>query len=396
MTNILIITLCSILLLAYLFELSSAKTKIPAVILLLFIGFLARRISEFLELKIPDLNPILPFFGTIGLILIVLEGALELKINKYKIPVLKKSLLMSVLPMIVLALVFGIVFFYYSGATFKSALMNALPLCVVSSSIAIPAAKNIYYTEREFVIYESSFSDIIGVLLFNFVLVNNSFNASSIGLFILQVILISLISFFSVYGLSYLLGRIKNHITYTPIILLVILIYAVAKEFDLSGLLFILVFGLFMGNIAEIRKFYLLDKLIERMYSERLGMEITKFKAITVEATFIVRSIFFLLFGFILRTEEFLNVETLPWAVGIVVVIFGVRWVFLKILKLNVNPLLYFTPRGLITVLLFLSIIPEEKISLVNNSLIIQVIILSVFILVFGLLRKRTISRDEI
>jgi hypothetical protein len=384
------------LLLAYLFELSSAKTRIPAVIFLLFIGYLSRRISDLIGLNIPDLNPVLPFFGTIGLILIVLEGALELKINKHKVPVLKKSLLMAVLPMIVLSTIFGTMFWYAEGVTFKTALMNALPFCVISSSIAIPAAKNIHYNEREFVIYESSFSDIIGVLFFNFVLINQSFRASTIGLFILQVLLITLISFFSVYGLSFLLGRIRNHITYTPIILIVILIYAVAKEFDLSGLLFILVFGLFMGNIAEIRKFYLLDKLIERMYSERLGMEILKFRSITVEATFIVRSIFFLLFGFILNTEDFLNIETLPWAVGIVIVTFLVRWLFLKILKLSVQPLFYFSPRGLITILLFLSIIPGEKVSFVNNSLMIQVIILSVFVLLFGLLRKSTKRMDDV
>lgn len=384
------------LLLAYLFELSSAKTNVPAVIFLLFTGFLAGRISEFLELNIPNLNPVLPFLGTIGLILIVLEGSLELKVSKYKIPVLKKSLLMAFLPMITLSLIFSLVLYYVAGVPFKTAMMNALPFCVISSSIAIPGAKNIYYTEREFVIYESSFSDIVGVIFFNFVLINQSFNTGSIGLFILQVILISLISFFSVYGLSFLLSRIKNHITYSPLILMVILIYAVAKEFDLSGLLFILVFGLFMGNISEIRKFYLLDRLIAKMYTERLGMEILKFKSITIEATFLVRSMFFLLFGFILKPADFLNPDTFPWAVGIIFSIFGVRWIFLRIIKLKINPLLYFSPRGLITILLFLSIIPEEKIPFVNNSLLVQVIILSVFVLMFGLLRKKAKQKEEI
>lgn len=384
--NTLIIVLCSMLLLAYLGEISSQRTRIPTVILLLFLGWLARLGSDLLMLNIPDLYPLLPFLGTIGLILIVLEASLELKLNRSKIPVVRRSFMLAILPLILISVVLGLAFARYASVPFHQGLVNALPFAVVSSSIAIPSARNMTYSNKEFIIYESSLSDILGVLFFNFFIANQLIDFTSVGLFILQIILISLISVFSVMGLSYILGRVNNHITYTPIIVLVILIYAVAKEFNLSGLVFILIFGLFLGNIDQVRRFSPLEKLMELIDTKQLAGEVHKFKLITVEATFLVRSLFFLMFGYIMETHEFLNLQTLPWAVGIVALILLSRWLFLKILKLPVATLLPVSPRGLITILLFLSVSPGLNISFVNNSLVIQVIILSVVAMLIGFL----------
>jgi hypothetical protein len=227
--NGIIIAVCTMLLLGYLGEISSERTRIPAVILLLLLGWISREVAVLLKFNIPDLNPLLPLLGTIGLILIVLEGSNELKIDRSKIGVIKNSFLMALLVMLFLVVCFGAVFSWYAGVPFHTGIVNALPLSVISSSIAIPSSKNIGSLKREFIIYESSLSDILGVLFFNFAIVNYTLSLNSAGYFLLQIILVSLISLFSVMGLSYLLGRIQHYITYTPIILLIILIYAVAS-----------------------------------------------------------------------------------------------------------------------------------------------------------------------
>jgi len=84
MTTSIIITVCVLVLLSYFFDLSSKKTKIPAVVLLLLLGWIVRLLTAFFNIKIPDLHILLPIFGTIGLILIILEGSLELELNKSK------------------------------------------------------------------------------------------------------------------------------------------------------------------------------------------------------------------------------------------------------------------------------------------------------------------------
>ncbi|MGH2648830.1 MAG: hypothetical protein ACRDE8_14730, partial [Ginsengibacter sp.] len=62
-----IITLCGLLLVAYLFDLTSSLTKIPSVLLLLLLGWVVRQASQLMNANIPDLTGLLPFLGTIGL-----------------------------------------------------------------------------------------------------------------------------------------------------------------------------------------------------------------------------------------------------------------------------------------------------------------------------------------
>ncbi len=382
MTTTIIITICVLLLLAYVFDISSALTKIPSVILLVLLGWVVKQTVVLFNIHVPDLNPLLPVLGTIGLILIVLEGSLELEINSSKLSVIKKSSLNALIPMIALAFIFACAFQYFGQVPFKMALVNAIPFCVISSAIAIPSVRSLSMINREFIIYESSLSDIFGVLFFNFFALNQIINAESFGHFALQFFLIIVISFVAVLGLSFLLSRIRHHVTFTPIILIVILIYAVSKVYHLPGLIFILVFGLFLGNLDELKRF----NWVEKLRPEKLDKEVKKFREITAEAAFLIRALFFLLFGYLMDAREILNPDTIPWTFGIVLSILLIRWIALKISRFPSSPLLFVAPRGLITILLFLAIHPEQRIPLVNNSLIIQTIILSALVMMFGLM----------
>ncbi len=385
MSTAIIITICVLLLLAYIFDISSTFTKIPSIILLLLLGGVVKQVILILPIELPDLSPVLPIIGNIGLILIVLEASLELELNKTKLRVIKNSFLIALIPMVIVALIIGYTFYYFGLGSFNNAILNAIPFCVISSAIAIPSVKSLSNQQREFVIYESSLSDILGILFFNFIAFNQIINIWSFGTFAIQIVIIILVSFISVLGLSFMLSRIKHHITYAPIILLVVLIYMISKVYHLPGLIFILIFGLFLGNLNDIKHL----KWIEKLHPDKLIVEVQKFRGITYEATFLVRSLFFLLFGFLMDIKELLNFKTLPWAIGIVLLIIMVRSFTLRTFNLPTSPLLYIAPRGLITILLFLSIIPEHKISIVNNSLIIQTIILSVIAMMIGLLANR-------
>ena len=267
----------------------------------------------------------------------------------------------------------------------RTGLLNAIPFCVISSAIAIPSVSNLTGTQREFVIYESSLSDIFGILFFNFIALNEVIGWAAFGTFTLQLVIMILVSAISVLTLSFLLGRNKHHINYAPVILLVILIYAVSKELHLPSLIFIVVFGLFLGNF---RKFKHL-KWLKVFRPEKLEGEVVKFKEINMEATFVIRALFFLLFGFLLNVEEIVSLQTLPWSLLIVLSILLIRWGALKALKMPVSPLLFIAPRGLITILLFLTIIPSESIGVANKSLIIQTIIISALVMMIGLMTAK-------
>ena len=391
MNYAIIITICVLLLLAYAFTVTSTKTKIPSVILLILLGFVVKQATDVFHIKIPDLNPFLSFFGTIGLVLIVLEGSLELQFNKRKLPFIGKTLVTAIVPLFITAFAVGHFFYYFLDADYKQGLINAIPLCIISSAIAISSVGNLNLFNKEFAIYESSLSDIIGVLFFNFLVMNEVIDLQSIGNFGLQILIMLIISFIATAFLAFLLSRIDHHVKFAPIVLLIILIFAVSEIYHLPALIFIMVFGLIMGNFDELERFKWIQKLRPRM----LEKEVHKFKELTIEAAFLVRSLFFLLFGFLMKTEDILNPHTFELAIGIVVLIFIVRAIQLKVYKVKWMPLLFIAPRGLITILLFL-IIPENiKIPYVNKALIIQVIVLTAFIMMIGLMFNKPDAIDN-
>ena len=112
-----IITFCVLLLIAYVFDLTASKTKVPSVILLLLLGWAVKQITVGLTIQLPDFSPVLPLLGTVGLILIVLEGSLELELNKSKFGLIKKSFVGAFLPIIALSFLLAFAFRYFGRNT---------------------------------------------------------------------------------------------------------------------------------------------------------------------------------------------------------------------------------------------------------------------------------------
>jgi potassium/hydrogen antiporter len=385
MTISIIITISILLLLAYVFDITASKTKIPSVILLLLLGFGAKFITESLNISVPNLNPILPILGTIGLILIVLEGSLELEINKSKLPLILKSSIVALIPLLVISFAIAYYLNNFEQLPLKLALASAIPIGIISSAIAIPSARNLMNNEKEFITYESSLSDIFGVIFFNFITLNDNIGSKTFGHFFLELLTMLAVSFVATLLLAGFLNKIKHHIKFVPMIILVLLIYGIAKLFHLPALIFILIFGLFIGNIDELRQY----KFIQKFHPVNFTKDVHKFREITTELAFLIRALFFMLFGFLIDISDVLNSETILFALCITLGIFIVRFIVLRIFKLQTNPLIFIAPRGLITILLFLSIPISQQIEQIDKSLIIQVIILSALIMMIGLMRYK-------
>lgn len=390
MAEIFIIGICVILLISYLFDITTKFTKVPSVIFLLATGWLLNQIGGLYDVIIPNLNVVLPILGTIGLILIVLEGSLELELNRGTQKVVKKSMMIAFLPLVIMALGFALFLHYEWGLSYKQSLINIIPFCIISSSIAIPSAINLSKEKRQFITYESSLSDIIGVIFFNFATFGTVISLSGALHFGGQFLLMLVISVVASLILAVLLAKIDHHIKYGPIIILNILIYQISKIYHLPALIFILFFGLVLGNIDELKNL----RILRNFRFTKFNREVKHFKDVVVEATFIVRTLFFIVFGFVLKTEDIINVDSLIWSVSIVVAIFALRALFLKLGKMDMQPLFYIAPRGLITVLLFLSITPEQRFVHLNESVVIQVILLTTFVMMIGLLFEKPIKQE--
>lgn len=383
MTASIIITICGLMILAYIFDVTSSKTRIPSVILLLVLGWIVKQVADVFKISFPNMEQQLPAIGTIGLILIVLEGSLELEIHKSNLPLIGKSAIVALLPMLLLSFGLAQAIYYFDPAvSFKESLANAIPLAVISSAVAISSVKNLIPSQKEFIIYESSLSDVFGVIFFNFVTLHKEINTYTFGYFFLDMVVILIISIIATVGLAFLLSKIKHKVKFAPIIILIIMIYYISKIYHLPALIFILLFGLLMGNLEQLKKI----KWINKFQPEILNKEVGKFKELTTEFTFLIRALFFIMFGFLIKTADLLNTKTIFWSSGIVISIFMIRAVILKLVKVKAQPLVYISPRGLITVLLFLSIPSNQTSKLINNSLLIQVIIFTALIMMIGLM----------
>ncbi|MFN8397599.1 MAG: sodium:proton antiporter [Bacteroidia bacterium] len=385
MTASILILLCVLLLLAYVFDISASKTRVPAVILLLALGWGLRQLTNGLGVAVPEMQGTLPLLGTVGLILIVLEGSLELKVSRENAPEVRRAAVMAVLPLVVMAALLAWVFHALAGAPPLVAVTQAVPFAVISSAIAIPTAKHFSAKDRSFVTYESSLSDIVGVMVFNFVALNSEFGWGTFGHFGLELLIIVAASFVGTLGLAFLLSRIHHHVKFAPIVILTILIYAIAKAYHLPGLLVIMAFGMFLSNasvLTEVRwlRFWRLDSL---------DSEVHRLKDLVAEGAFLVRSVFFLVFGFQIETASLLEGDTWLWSLGICLAIVLVRWVFLKLMRIRPLPLLFIAPRGLVTVLLYLSIPAERAFPLVSPSMVTQVVLISSLMMMLGTLTAR-------
>ncbi len=132
-----LISLCLIILVAYIFEVTGKYTKIPGVILLMVLGLSLRYFTSYKEFNIPDLSILLPLMGTLGLILIVLEGSLDLKISREKKGLIIKSFSSALFLFISFSLIFSTVLYHFYQVEFTTALINSIPIGIISSAVAI-------------------------------------------------------------------------------------------------------------------------------------------------------------------------------------------------------------------------------------------------------------------
>ena len=249
--------------------------------------------------------------------------------------------------------------------------------------------------KKTFIIYESSLSDIFGVVLFNFFLVNQIIDLNAVGNFFLEILIMLVVSIIASSLLALLIKRIDHHVKFLPIIIMIILIYEISKFYHLPALIFILIFGLLVNNIDEIKNKI---KFMNKMNTEKLSKEVGRFREIVIEFTFLVRTMFFLVFGYIIDTQAILDVKSLMIAGSIVGTILVIRLVYLSISKIPILPLLFVAPRGLITILLFLSIPAATTLPFINRPLMIQVILLSTLVMMFGLMfhkNKKEVDVDN-
>jgi hypothetical protein len=381
MSSYVILIFCVLILLAYLFDITSRYTRIPGVVLLIGLGIGIQVLVETTGFSIPDFNPLLPVFGTIGLILIIMEASLDLKLAKNKFRLIIKSATAAVFLFALFVGIMTIILVYSMGYKVTDSILNAVPFGIISSAVAIPCASHLNKRQKEFIVYESSLSNIIGILFFDFILIYGDSILLGLFNFILNSIITIIVAVLITFALALLLHKITYHINYVIILTSLILVYVLAGMIHLPALLLVMAFGMALANYRLSENTFL-SRYIQY---DKFGNDLASFTRIMRELTFIVKSFFFIMFGYLTQIEGLFDLSNVITSLCIIAGIYFLRIIFLRIiLKIPVLPFLFFSPRGLVTILLFLSVPASLKIGLISKEVVTLVILLTIFIMFIG------------
>ncbi len=385
-TSYLIIALSTAVLVSYGFDLLSSRFRTPPVLLLLLMGALLRLLTNSLNFQVPYVAPGLATLGTLSLILVVLEGGLDLDIQADRLGLVRRTGLMALASILLTTLVLATVLYLLLDESFYKCLINALPFSVMSSSIAGQAVRPLATEKREFITYETSFAAIISIMLYNFLLESDaSVLGAALG-FVRDTLLMGVISLVCCFALLYLIGRINHPVKFLPIISVLFLVYAVANIYELSSLVLVLIFGLFLNNTD----LFIRGRLARLFKSDLFEQELDQLKNLTAEGAFIVRTFFFLLFGYATDLRALIDPDALIVSALFVAIIFALRGPLLRLTYPgNWRPLNWIAPRGLVTILLYTNVPAALKLTGFREGILTLVVLMTAVLMAVGTIRYR-------
>ena len=139
---LLIMAISGVIILSFFFNIISKRTNIPSVLMLITLGIVIKLVMDSGGLRTDDLgiDSLLQILGNVGLVMIVLEAALDLKLERHKMGLLLQSFSVAVVSLAGSILGIATLFYYiFPGTFFEVACLYAVPLSIMSSAIIIPS-----------------------------------------------------------------------------------------------------------------------------------------------------------------------------------------------------------------------------------------------------------------
>jgi cell volume regulation protein A len=305
-SNILIV-LGGVIALGFLGSLLVERTRLPDVLVLMAAGIVLGPVSGIVP---PDaVRPFMPFFGTIALTMILFEGGIELDLG-HAVRQGGRALLLCVLSFgaTVLAVYYALTLaFNVSGG---HALAAAAALACTSAPIVIPTVARLLPESpmRPLLALESAFSDALSVILV-LALVDPHHGGSLLGTTVAGALGKSLLLGAAggvAGGVLWLLAltRVSRHpFVYLMTVGFVFLLIGGIERLHGSGAISVLFFGMILANgerlislFGRTLRAHLMDRF--RLSDLSLRPEISEAHA---EASFMIRSFFFVYLGVIFR-----------------------------------------------------------------------------------------------
>ena len=356
-----------LLVLAFVANRLAQRTRVPDAVVLILTGMLLGPVFGLVHAA--QFENVTRGFGTLALILILFEGGLELDVRE-TLRHLGGGLMLSWSAYVItVTLVAGVARWSMLISWHGSLLVGAVLGCV-SSTIMLPVLQQIPLRKpvKLTLLMESAIGDVLAVLTVG-VLLNLSWTQGSlvkglIGGFVFEV------------GVSVVFGVVAGILWSRLMPLLfeqrfwqalsfaaVLLLYAGTSAVKASGLLAVLVFGIVLANLPQVRKQLPTAGMGIDLPEEGFHHQILSFHS---ELAFLIRTFFFVMIGAVVQFSG-LRLNAIP-ILGFAAAILLARWVAVNLSRWTWKDIssrereliVLLLPRGLITAVLAIQVIEEH------------------------------------
>ena len=308
------------------------KTRIPDIPLLLGIGVLLGPVLDLVSGE--ALLPLAPYVGTIALLMIMLEGGMNLDVDRV-VRQMKWVFLLTSLAFLLATAGIAAALHFHAGMTIPLSLLLGAALGCTSGAVVIPLVQDMRMSAntRTLLTLEAALGDTLAVVAVLFLIRYIKTPIADTGL---QVSL--LVSAFLWAGLLGGVGGVlwvrflarvgRMPLSYMLTMAAILLLYAACEMIHASGVFAVLVFGMAMTNAESIMK--------KMPTKNRYDWDATDFALHDTigwfhdEVTFIARVFFFVYLGMLLDISGFTPTVVVA-SCGIVLLVYLTRYLATRI-----------------------------------------------------------------
>jgi len=308
------------------------KTRVPDIPLLLGIGVLLGPVFNLVSVR--ELLTLAPYVGTIALLVIMLEGGMNLDVDRV-LRQLKWVVLLTSLAFLLAAGGIAAVLCLYAGMPVAQSLMLGAALGCTSGAVVIPLVQEMRMagSTRTLLTLEAALGDALAVVAVLFLIHYVRTPVTDTGL---QVTLIANAFLWAgilggvggVFWARFLSRVGRMPLSYMLTMAAILLLYSACEAIHASGVFAVLVFGMAMTNAESILKRLRVRRPYDRDTAHfALHETIGWFHQ---EVTFLARVFFFVYLGMLLEVSGFTR-TMIAASCGIVALIYPSRYLATRI-----------------------------------------------------------------
>ena len=386
-----------LLVLAFVANRLAQRTRVPDAVVLILTGMLLGPVFGLVNAA--QFENVTRGFGTLALILILFEGGLELDVNE-TLRHLGGGLMLSWSAYLITAALVAAVAKSSMLLSWRSSILVGAVLGCVSSTIMLPVLQQIPMRKpvKLTLLVESAIGDVLAVLtvgvLLNLPQSHGSVITGLVGGFAFEVGVSIVFGVAAGILWSWLMPRLSEQRFWQTLTLAaVLLLYAGTSAVNASGLFAVLVFGVVLANLPQVRKQLLTAGMGTALPDEGSHHNILSFHS---ELAFLIRTFFFVMIGAVVHFSGLRQnaVPILGFSGAILIARWVAvnlsRWTWKEITSRERDLIIVLLPRGLITAVLAIQVIEARGAEFAFlRAAAFAIILLTNMLVVLGSVRAR-------